>query len=505
MANHTQQIEIFSTGMSFDLRKIIRVNRRILRPFQSLQHFDVYPDRLVPKRDWVAETTNFPGGVTKVARFEYFDDVSAGTYTLWGLGLTTGTFPTLIKKQVDPITGAWTSVGNGVSASGQGFLSNPWLFGHKGYLYYMTNSALARYNVTTGVRTDNFQAFTIGTTTNTCKPVIHPRTGSAYFAIDNSLYQVDPTGTWVGLVQTLPSDKVIVSMTPYGNTLAIGTYSTNSFVRSTTYLWDLTVTASPTSINFQESIDWGIGNIKHIANLFGTLVGITDEFLSANTASLNKGKFTARVYSGSTAQEVNYLRQDLASLLITNGSIENTSYSDGEKLYFAGSIPLPGQFFTGIWSIDRGGAFLLEATVPAAEIGNRIAGIYRVGYVWFLTFTNGNTYRTSTQTSTTLPSIMETAIYGDRFNSNQFFGATVSFEPLTSGQSVTLKYKLPNDTAWKLMKSQAVVGATQIQALGTNLNQSPTFNEYQFRVESLGAPITGLSWTTEGFDTNIYS
>src|ERR1700709_2410942 len=101
--NQTQEIEIFSTGMTTDLRKVIRVNRKILRPFQSLQHFDVYPDRLVPKRDWAADT----GAVTThISRFCYFDDVS-GNYSLYGLGLDGSNHVQLNRKASGFFTGGW--------------------------------------------------------------------------------------------------------------------------------------------------------------------------------------------------------------------------------------------------------------------------------------------------------------------------------------------------------------------------------------------------------------
>src|ERR1700712_4179516 len=129
--NQTQEIEIFSTGMTTDLRKVIRVNRKILRPFQSLQHFDVYPDRLVPKWDWVADSN----AVTNhISRFNYFDDGSSN-YALWGLGLDNSNHVQLLHKSSGTFTGGWSTA---IVASSSATSGNPFLFGYKGYQYFMT-------------------------------------------------------------------------------------------------------------------------------------------------------------------------------------------------------------------------------------------------------------------------------------------------------------------------------------------------------------------------------
>jgi hypothetical protein len=486
--NTTQEIEIFSTGMTTDLRKVIRVNRKILRPFQSLQHFDVYADRLVPKRDWVLDS-----GATsnQLTRFMYFDDISG--YTLWGLGLNGSNHCSLLKKDnTNPFAGVWNTPANGITTAISS--GNAFLFGYKGYLYFPSTNGLNRYQVATTTMTEGWQAGTF-----TVAPVIHPRTGAAYFFAGNSVHEVDPTGTWVGLVQQLPANMVITSAVPLGNNLAIGAAPLNGNDNSTTYLWDLSVTSSPTSINFTESIDFGKGQLAHLTNILGTLVGVSQEQLD-QPQSINKGRMVARVYSGTVAQEANYLKADA----LVSVPIAATNYQDGEKLFFPASMPFNGDSRIGIWSVDGSGNFAIDAIGPTAEAGHRVVGLYRFGKAWFVAFDDNNVYRTNDQVSFITPAILETTIYGDRFNSCQFAGATVSFEKLTSGQSVTLKYKLPEDTAWTLMGTQSTAGKRELEVLATAIKQSPTLNEYQFRVESIGAIITGLSWETENFDTNTY-
>ncbi len=487
--NQTQEIEIFSTGMTTDLRKVIRVNRKILRPFQSLQHFDVYPDRLVPKRDWVLET----GAVTNlISRYNYFDDGS-GNYALWGLGLDGSNHVQLLHKAAGSFTGGWSTATNGIATS-SATSGNPFLFGYKGYQYFMTSFGLARYNVSTQTMTDAWQAGF----SSSVMPVIHPRTGAAYFFSANSVYEVDPTGTWVGVVQTLPANMIITSASPQGNNLAIGASPLNGYDNSFVYLWDLSVTGSTSSINFTESIDWGKGQLAHLTQIEGVLVGVSNEQID-HDYGINKGRMVARTYTTTVAQETNYITADA----IAATPIAPTYFADGVKLYYPASIPFKGDARIGIWSVDRSGNFNIEAIGPVAEAGQRITGIYRLGKVWFITFADNNVYRTNDQASYTLPAIMETAVYGDRINSSQFVGATVSFEALTAGLSATLKYKLPEDTSWQTMGTQSTVGQRQLQVLGTSLKVPPRFTEYQFRIET-NAVLTGFSWATEPFDTNIY-
>ena len=486
--NQTQEIEIFSTGMTTDLRKVIRVNRKILRPFQSLQHFDVYSDRLVPKRDWVLDST---ATTNKLTRFSFFDDVSG--YTLWGLGVNGTSRCLLLKKDnTNPFTGVWNTPSNNVTTAASS--SNAFLFGYKGYLYFPSSNGLNRYQVSTSTMTEGWQSGTF-----TVAPVIHPRTGAAYFFTGNSIYEVDPTSTWVGLVQQLPANMTITTASIQGNNLAIGAAPLNGNDNSTVYLWDLSVTSSPTSINFTESIDWGKGQLAHLSYILGNLVGISQEGIDQQQ-SINKGRMVSRTYSSTVAQEVNYIKADA----VIAAPIVATNYQDGEKLFFPASMPLLTDQRIGIWAVDGSGNFTIDAIGPTAEAGQRIVGLYRLGKAWFVAFGDGNVYRTNDQASYTVAAIMETTVYGDRFNTSQLVGANVGFEKLTSGQSVTLKYKLPEDTSWTLMKTLSTAGARELEALGTAMKQDSPFNEYQFRIESVGATITGLSWTTEDFDTNTY-
>lgn len=473
--------------MTTDLRKVIRVNKKILRPFQSLQHFDIYPDRLVPKRDWVLDTT---ATTNKLTRFTFFDDLSG--YTLWGLGMS-GTKALLQKKTSPSLTAAWTSVSNGTTAGNVS--SNPFLFGFAGYLYFMVNGGLGRYNVASATLTEPWKTLS---PVNVAKPVFHSRSGYAYFFFDDGVYRLDASDNWVK-VQVVPTGFYITSARPAGNNLAIGCAPLNGYGDSFTYLWDLGETTLPAYNTFSEAIRWGRGKLLHLDYQLGVLVGVSNEQID-NDISVGKGRMVAGIYRGVTAQEASYITADTTQAT----PIGTDDFSDAETLYFPASMPFKGIVRTGIWSVNANGTFSIDAIGPSAEAGHQITGLYRWGKSWFVAFDDNNVYRTNDQASNTVAAIMETTVYGDRMNSSQFVGATISFEALTTGQSVTLKYKHPEDTSWTTMKSQSTVGQRQLQAIGTNLAQAPVFTEYQWRVESIGAIITGLAWTTEANDQNIY-
>ena len=482
---------MFVTGMTTDLRRIIRINRRIMRPFQSFQNFDVYPDRLVPKRDWVSDAT---ATTNKLTRFVYADNVGGG-YTLWGLGLDGSGHPLLLKKSTNPLTDAWLTPTNNVCANAAGILSNAWLFAYQGYLYFPSNGAISRYNIATATMTSNWQTIS---PTNTAMPVIHPRSGNAYFFFDTGVYRLDPSSNWV-LAQQVPANMYITSGTHLGNNLAIGTAPLNNQSHSAVYLWDLGETTLPIANTFSETIDWGIGTLMHLANIHGYLVGVSNEYMD-NATSINKGRMVSRVYSGSTAQETSYLTVDNT----VSGPISASYFVDTEKLYFPAAHTFKGDARVGIWSLTQAGTFAIELTEPTTTSAQRFTSCFRLGAAWFIARNDNSVFRQNDQASFTNTSIVETAVYGNRFNGTQFFGSQVAFEPLTSGQSVMMKYRPVGTNTWTLMKTENKVGNTNLQAISTSIKQAPLLSEYQFRVESIGATITGITWETEAYDTNIY-
>jgi allantoicase len=83
-------------------------------------------------------------------------------------------------------------------------------------------------------------------------------------------------------------------------------------------------------------------------------------------------------------------------------------------------------------------------------------------------------------------------------------------EPLTTGQSVVMKYRTDTDlddaTAWTTILTHNTVGQTthyalNIESTGGDL---PNYNEIQFRLESYGgAVITGFEYGGEVIDNGL--
>ena len=140
MAKTTTRITNFSAGMAADLRST--------SGFARMQHFKVYPHRLVPQFSTEASESK----TLNIVRFVYAPWLSSGGYALFGYGVVSGgAHPAVYIKDVsDPIGGTWGTPANGDSAT-VGSRNTTVFFLYKNYLYFFSSgTALNRYGDTTG-------------------------------------------------------------------------------------------------------------------------------------------------------------------------------------------------------------------------------------------------------------------------------------------------------------------------------------------------------------------
>jgi hypothetical protein len=489
MVQQTFRITRFDQGMSADLRSPSGVGR--------VQHFKVYPHRLVPQFNTKADEDKS----LSIAKFMYAPWLTG--YALFGYGVKLNTsLPGIFLKGTTTgniITDTWgTPVGN---VSSGGSRDTRAFFHYKNYLYgFHAGNEIWRYGDLTapgGVNPSFNDAYQAIAYTNVAQPVHHPSDDCAYFFIDNKVYRLNNT-TWDGLVLTLPDNLVITSGTDLGDYLAIGCKSKTGFGNSTVFLWDRDSSLSTVSAK----IDWGSGDLIHLANLEGILVGVTD-FFTQSQASHSQGKVIIKQASTGQAKTV--------AEFVTDGS----SYFDGnkividDKLHFALEFYRNGAMMHGIWSVDARGNVAIEISEAEADAigdGVRYQGIYKTGNFWWLAHSaDGSVNRTDDQSNYTYTSILETDIIGTPDVQSSFIGATVAFEPLPSGASVTLKYRKVGDTSWTTLKAQSTAGESTLSIVSDGTGLVPTFNEIQFRAESTGgAIITGLEGTIERNDKKPY-
>lgn len=463
--------------------------------FARMQHFKVFPHRLVPQFSNKANESKS----LSITRFIYAPWLSSGGYALFGLGVVSGHPAVYIKDgggSHDPISETWGTPSNGDSAA-SGSRNSTVFFHYKNYAYFFSSgTALSRYGDLTGSPTLSLTYQSISYT-NLAEPVHHPADDCAYFFHDNVVDRLNNT-TYTSAVLTLPDNMVITAADAHGDYLAIGCKSKSGLGNSIVYLWDRDSSLSTVTAKY----NWGRGDLKHLASLEGVLTGVTDYFTSS-TLGHSAGKMIIKQLIGGQPK------------ITSEYMVTDTSYFTGnkfvtdEKLHFAFELARDGGYIHGIWAVDAQGHVEVpesEAETDAITAGLRYQGIYKLGEYWFLAHSNdGSVNRTDDQNNYTYTSILETTFIGKPDVKSQFVGASVSFEPLPTGATVTLLYRKVGTTSWTTVKTVSTLAATVLSADKDASGKAITFNELQYRIESTGgAVITGLEYTHETNDQKSY-
>lgn len=481
----TKRITDFNEGMSADLRSS--------RGCARVQHFQVHPHKLVPQFSTEASESK----TLKIVRFAYAPWDTAGTYSLFGYGVVVGqTYPAIYKRlsNSDIINSSWTTADDTAAA---GARDERVFFHYKNYLYgFRAGTTLWRYGnlISSPTYTATYQSVSYSAL---AEPVHHPADDCAYFFVDNKIYRLNNT-TWDGLVLTLPDYLTITSADAHGDYLAIACKPKDGLGKSIVFLWDRDSSLATIS----QKVDWGRGDLIHIASLEGVLIGITDYFTSSSYGH-SQGKMIVKRLEGGRAKTLDEY--------VTGG----TSYFGlqkfvvDDKLHFTAEFARDGGMMHGIWSVDAYGRVaieLSEAETDAITNGVRYQGFYKTGEHWWIAHSNdGSVNRTDDQTAYTYTSIYETNIIGSPDEQSQLKGATLAFEPLPSGASATLKFRKVGTTSWTTIGTTSTEGATTLSKVNNGSTQSPVFNEGQFRIESTGgAIITALEYTLEANDKKQY-
>lgn len=458
--------------------------------FSLTKHFDVftYPKKLVPYH----KTTTISGKTYDIVKFLYAGDV------LYGFGVQVGQTRGVVYSKASLVTGAWvvpSGGGDAVSVRVEDVF-----FYYKDYIYWWAGgNKLLRYD--TGVA-DSWAIYQTIAYTTVAQPVLHPADDMAYFFEDNNVHRLDDTtfdsGT-VTPVLVLPDDLKIVAACAYGNYLAIGCTSTQSYnKRNVVYLWDRDSSlATVTGI-----IDFGEGELKHLANLNNKLTAVMGFYLYSSTdgLSLDRPKVLIKQASGNFAVTLNKLDAD-DDVTITN-DLPRTTYVADNKLYFPATIPLDSDTRLGIWVVDEYGRVTLDFTQDGAT---SYEGIFRVGNAWFIAHSDDGSVNTSDHAkgfSTTLSSIYESLIFsaGNPDVTKQLIGVAVTTEPLPTAGQIILKYRINEETSWTTILTETTNNSISHQAINIESSGAalPEFKEIQFQILSTGgAIVTGLEFKSE--------
>jgi hypothetical protein len=469
--------------MSGDLRSSVG--------FARVQHFRVFPHKLVPQFSTVVNESKS----LNLTRFLYAPWLTG--YNLFGYGVVSGgSFPAVYMKTGDIITSSWTTPSGG-DASASGARNSSVFFHYKNYLYgFHGTNQLWRYgDLISGLTwTDTYQTVAF---TNVAPPLHHPADDCAYFFADNKVYRLNNT-TWDGLVLTLPDNMVITSAEADGDFLVIGCKSKSGLGNSISYHWDRDSSLSTVT----SKTDWGRGDLVHLAKLDGNLVAVMD-YYTTSAFGHSQGKLITKKAVGAQAVVLEEYPVSATSYFEANKFVTD------EKLHFAAELARDGSYIHGVFSVNSNGRLTVavsEADADGITAGLRYQGIYKTGEYWWIAHSNdGSVERSDDQANYTYTSLLETDIIGTADVQSQFVGATVSFEPLPSGATVTLKYRKVGETSWTTIKSINTAATTTLSATKDTNSQARVFNEVQYRIESTGgAVITGLEFTHETNDQKSY-
>ena len=471
------------------------------RYFGLTKHFDIfsYPKKLVPYRGNVSDDS---GNVKTydIERF-LFCPTSYGTgEALHGYGVDAGTTNPKVWLYDDISSGlfnGFTIAKNNAVGAGTNRRTDVFFY-YKDYIYLFTGYRyLCRYH-SNGSDAFNDSYFDYTTTySSVVQPVHHRADDRAYFFIDNKVYRLNDT-TWEGVVLTLPDNLEISACCEYGNYLAIGCTSKLSLrKKSTVYLWDRDSSLETVS----QRIDFGSGELKHLANLNNKLVGVVD-YLLDNFYGLNNGKLIIKIASGNFSLPLKELNSDatFANVVSKDNVVEDN------KLYIPLKATLNGDTRLGIWVIDEFGTMTID-TLEDSAISYQ--GIYKIGKMWLFAHSGDGSIDRTSISGYTDTSIYETLVFnaGDSSLSKKLIGVTVTTEKLPAAGQIVLKYRINGATSWTTIFTNTEDdsiehSAINIESLGANL---PVYKEIEFQVLSTGGAVfTGLYFQSEIIDEKLW-
>ena len=373
----------------------------------------------------------------------------------------------------------------------------------------------AGYNYSTGTKTTTSgvgTGCTIGVTTvaNASATITSVAQGliakddNLYLPYNNNLVRVYPSGTVQDLALRLPTNLKITSICNSGNYLAIGCSPVSIYSgTSKVFLWNLT------SPDVQEVVDWGEGELRVLETIEGVLVGITDRYLN-NASGAGRGSMIIQGYAGGVPQ---VLKEVFTSKL--NGiSMPLSKVVKNNRLFFSAKIMTNDagtEYNEGLWSFGRKNAsypYALSLDYISENITTSgIQGFGSAGNFFFIAHSgDGSVDKTNDSAVFTFTSILETQVqdFEDVESDKTLSSFKVSFPKLTSGQSLTAKYKIDGATSFTTIGSFSTVGALSrtflnIESTGADFASG---KEWVFRIESTGGlEITG--WKARARLNNI--
>lgn len=421
-----------------------------------------------------------------IRAFEFVDD------NLYGLGQvsTASQIPKLYKKDTpDYLTGVWEEAHPSSAQASSGVLLSSYPFKYyknqsKFYGLYSTNKI---FSVTTSAFADVVTlSHSFVNTSYIPHPFVHPDDDNLYFSYDNRVSYKNGGASVVEDALVLPSDKIITDHDKYSGFLAIATKPADIGGKSVVYLWDRT-SSDPT-----EAIDFGEGELLIIANIGGNLYGISQE---TGTIGSIRGKIVIRQYIGNSRTRI------IRTIESTDSTVyvyHNTKNYVGDRVFFGASVGAGDHAGKGVYSFgySKANSNLTLTLDYLADndtaVVNNIKAVRHIRDVVFVSFVKDGDEAYIRRTNDQAVYTDATAIVETDRNPNmslvdlsaektlEYF--RVGFPPLTSGQSVVLKYKKDDDSSWTTLRTENTVGARFLDVKGFD----GTWTEIHFQLAVTG-------------------
>lgn len=494
MAYKPTEISIrnFSGGISDSSRKATATE------FQITKHFDIHtdPSRLIPYRSLEADTND---GSTSTGMKQYLvrDFLYASTSAkLYGLGQTAGGLTKIVYK-ADSTTGNWTLPS---SSEGNGAVQNGCLVEFKDYLWgFQGTNQIFKYGLLSGTPSITNSASTVASTITSVANGIIASDGNLYLPYNNVVVRVaTDTTTFTDSAKTVPTNYKITSLANYGNYLAIGCSPVSSYNgQSKVFIWNLS------SELFQETLDWGEGDLRILENIEGMLVGITDRYLN-NATGAGRGSMIIQVYQNGSPQVL----KEIFTQTLTGKTIPIQKAVKNNRLFWAAKIMTNSAGTTyneGIWSFGRKNVnYPYSLTLDVIDENIDTDGIQAFGtaanYFFIAHSGDGSIDKTNDASTYAFTSVYESQIYGGNGTTFLLNLCSITTAPIPTGGSVTVKYKVDDDTSFTTIGTLSTAGELSRDFYNIESTQADfaSFEEIQFRIESTGgAEITSYSFVMD--------
>lgn len=513
---------------------------------RMVSNFDVItnPSKMTPYRS--SESGDVNADATRIRNFLIARRTDT-TYSLFGYGRTSAASDVAEIYYKDLTTGAandlddsdWTETASNTGATG-----SP---DYELFVFYRRLGLI--YGAAAGARIWSYDpvtpAFTVTelslTYTYIGQGLVHSKDDILYFPYYNNggaagaksfIARKNGSAAWESTALTLPDHLVPVSICEFGNYLAIACAQASRVGNSRVFLWD----RDSTLTTLDESLDLGVGTVRIIEEIDGELITIsqvggaaTNSIGPAGTISFGDRVIFRRLV-GNRFKKFMQLTggRNSTKIPIDKQKVDDRLYFQMIIEFNSNATP-PTTVRTGVWSLGRtesGSPLSLvhERTSDnnvALVAGDHLRGFFAAGDYLFQVYQVSSTgVYTMTKTDDanlySHNSIYESVKFDgrqvapeiDASHRKDLLGVTVMHEYLPSGASVTVAYRIDNETSFTTILTSdgsAAIFDSAVNIESTEAALPKDYREIEFRLVSTGgAEITGFSFKEEITGKRVY-